>query len=112
MLVALLLFSQSFLTRQLVQVAHLVRDLDERRLNEAERSISTQLAFWQDGDPTEPSIVSRLVNPAYWERQCPLWFPTEDGVSVPKAAPVNQINALFDGWHIKCVGCLFLSSWY
>ncbi|KAJ7841314.1 peptidase S28 [Mycena olivaceomarginata] len=72
--------------------------------------ICTQLAFWQDGDPTEPSIVSRLVNPAYWERQCPLWFPTEDGVSVPKAAPVNQINALFDGWHIKENHLLFVNG--
>ncbi|KAJ7671591.1 serine carboxypeptidase S28-domain-containing protein [Mycena polygramma] len=72
--------------------------------------ICTQLAFWQDGDPTEPSIVSRLVNPAYWERQCPLWFPAEDGVAVPALAPVNQINAMFDGWNIKEKNMLFVNG--
>ncbi|KAJ7056562.1 peptidase S28 [Mycena amicta] len=72
--------------------------------------ICTQLAFWQDGDPTAPSIVSRLVNVAYWERQCPLWFPEEAGVAVPNAAPVNQINAMFDGWYINQERMLFVNG--
>ncbi|KAJ6468409.1 peptidase S28 [Mycena sanguinolenta] len=64
-------------------------------------TICTQLGFWQNGDDTEPSIVSRLIDVAYWERQCPLWFPAENGVSVPSLAPVNEINALFGGWDIR-----------
>lgn len=64
-------------------------------------NVSTQLGFWQDGDPTEPSIVSKQITVAYWERQCPLWFPSEEGVSVPKLAPVNQIDSLFGGWDIR-----------
>ncbi|KAJ6630993.1 serine carboxypeptidase S28-domain-containing protein [Mycena sp. CBHHK59/15] len=59
------------------------------------------LAFWQDGNPTAPSIVSKQVNVAYWERQCPLWFPTENGVSIPKASQVNHVNALYDGWYMR-----------
>ncbi|KAK7032840.1 serine carboxypeptidase S28-domain-containing protein [Favolaschia claudopus] len=70
----------------------------------------TQLGMWQDGDPTGPSIVSRFVNVAYWERQCPLYFPPENGVAVPKAAPANQVNARFDGWYINEDHMLFVNG--
>ncbi|KAF7375194.1 hypothetical protein MSAN_00406000 [Mycena sanguinolenta] len=73
-------------------------------------TICTQLGFWQDGDDTEPSIVSRLIDVAYWERQCPLWFPAEDGVSVPSLAPVDEINALFGGWDISEDRMLFVNG--
>ncbi|KAJ7039614.1 peptidase S28 [Mycena alexandri] len=72
--------------------------------------ICTQLGFWQDGDPTEPSIVSKQITVAYWERQCPLWFPSEEGVSVPKLAPVNQIDSLFGGWDISENHLLFVNG--
>ncbi|KAJ7650700.1 peptidase S28 [Roridomyces roridus] len=62
--------------------------------------ICNDLGFWQDGDPTGPSIVSKQVNVAYWERQCPLWFPPEDGVAVPASSPVDRVNSLYGGWDI------------
>ncbi|KAJ7454756.1 peptidase S28 [Mycena latifolia] len=72
--------------------------------------ICNDLAFWQDGDPTGPSIVSKQVNVAYWERQCPLWFPAEDGVSVPKMAPVAHVNKLYGGWDISENHMLFVNG--
>ncbi|KAJ7510413.1 serine carboxypeptidase S28-domain-containing protein [Mycena galericulata] len=72
--------------------------------------ICNDLAFWQNGDPTAPSIVSKQVNVAYWERQCPLYFPAEDGVSVPQMAPVNGVNTLYDGWDITEDRLLFVNG--
>jgi hypothetical protein len=74
--------------------------------------ISNDLAFWQNGDPAEPSIVSKQINVAYWERQCPLWFPTEDGVSIPKMSQVNHVNALYDGWDIRYVLLVWRSPFH
>lgn len=62
---------------------------------------SRDLGFWQDGDPTGPSIVSKLVNVAYWERQCPFWFPEEDGVSIPSKSGISAVNQKYDGWHLR-----------
>ncbi|KAF8207136.1 serine carboxypeptidase S28-domain-containing protein [Mycena galopus ATCC 62051] len=73
-------------------------------------TICTQLAFWQNGDVTAPSIVSRLIDVTYWERQCPLWFPAADGVSVPALAPVGGINAQFGGWDISEDHMLFVNG--
>ncbi|KAJ7678494.1 serine carboxypeptidase S28-domain-containing protein [Mycena rosella] len=72
--------------------------------------ICTDLGFWQNGDPTAPSIVSKQVTVEYWERQCPLWFPAEDGVSVPQLAPVAHVNKLYDGWNINQDHLLFVNG--
>ncbi|KAJ7106499.1 peptidase S28 [Mycena crocata] len=72
--------------------------------------ICTDLGFWQNGDPTGPSIVSKQVNVAYWERQCPLWFPEENGVAVPALAPVDHVNALYAGWDISEDHLLFVNG--
>ncbi|KAJ7510412.1 peptidase S28 [Mycena galericulata] len=72
--------------------------------------ICSDLALWQTGDPTAPSIVSKQVNVAYWERQCPLYFPAEDGVSIPQMAPVDEVNALYDGWDITEDRLLFVNG--
>ncbi|KAJ7086092.1 peptidase S28 [Mycena belliarum] len=72
--------------------------------------ICTELGFWQNGNPTGPSIVSKQVNVAYWERQCPLWFPPEDGVAVPARAQVNQVNWMYDGWDISEQHMLFVNG--
>ncbi|KAJ6629295.1 hypothetical protein B0H10DRAFT_1986494 [Mycena sp. CBHHK59/15] len=68
------------------------------------------LAFWQDSNPTAPSIVSKQVNIAYWVHQCPLWFPTENGISIPKASQVNHVNALYDGWYMSEDHLLFVNG--
>jgi hypothetical protein len=60
--------------------------------------------YWQDGaPPNRPSIVSRLVDRAYWERQCGLFFPpAEDGSTYGIAAgrTFEALNQYTGGWFI------------
>jgi hypothetical protein len=64
-------------------------------------------AYWQDGAPANtPTIVSRLVTAQYWQRQCGLFFPTEDGFtygSSPEHRPqrtTDTPNKETDGWFL------------
>lgn len=61
--------------------------------------------YWQDGAPTaQPSLVSRLVTPAYWQRQCSLFFPADPatGFTFGSARGVTEAdeNAYTGGWTI------------
>ena len=59
-------------------------------------------AYWQDGAPTNTSsIVSRLVNGAYWQRQCDLFFPAEGNYTYGSATgkTVDDVNAYTGGWN-------------
>ncbi|KAH8886065.1 endoprotease endo-Pro [Thozetella sp. PMI_491] len=61
------------------------------------------LAFWQDGAPEgTPSIVSRFSNAAYWQRQCPLYFPPSDGYTYGSGRGLTpeDFNAKYGGWDI------------
>jgi len=54
--------------------------------------------YWQDGAPQgQPTIVSRLVNKAYWRSQCPLWFP-EMTYGIAKGKSAATVNAHTGGW--------------
>ncbi|KAJ6548488.1 serine carboxypeptidase S28-domain-containing protein [Mycena capillaripes] len=70
----------------------------------------TQLAFWEVGQTEGPFIVSKLVDVEYAQRQCALYFPPEDGVSVPAVVPVDEINAVFGGWDISEDHMLFVNG--
>jgi hypothetical protein len=58
--------------------------------------------YWQDGAPADrPTIVSRLVDAAYWTRQCGLYFPpapdgTEYGIA--EGRTYEDVNGYTDGW--------------
>ena len=45
-------------------------------------------------------MVSRLVNNKYWERQCPLYFPPEDGFTygIARGDTEQKLNAWTGGW--------------
>lgn len=61
-------------------------------------------AFWQDGAPSDrPSIVSRLVDGAYWQRQCDLFFPTEGNYTYGSntGKTVTDVNKFTGGWSAK-----------
>lgn len=47
-----------------------------------------------------PTIVSRTVNAAYWQRQCPLFFPQEGSYTYGSAAgkTAADVNAYTKGW--------------
>ncbi|KAI1429081.1 serine carboxypeptidase S28-domain-containing protein [Xylaria sp. FL1777] len=54
--------------------------------------------YWQDGAPLgQTTLVSRLVNKAYWRAQCPLWFPgLKFGDAKGKSA--ESVNKYTGGW--------------
>ncbi|RDI83406.1 hypothetical protein Vi05172_g6642 [Venturia inaequalis] len=60
--------------------------------------------YWPTATPPDrPSIVPRLVNRAYWERQCALWFPTSPsgrtyGIAAGKTYEAQ--NAYTGGWSV------------
>jgi hypothetical protein len=59
--------------------------------------------YWQDSAPEgRASIVSRQVTRAYWERQCSLFFPEEDGHTYGIAAgkTFDTVNQYTGGWFI------------
>lgn len=60
-------------------------------------------AYWQDGAPSNvSSIVSRLIDPAYWQRQCGLFFPPEGDFTYGsnRGRTVDDVNAWTSGWDI------------
>lgn len=63
------------------------------------RSNFFRFEFWQDGAPKgQTTMVSRLVNKAYWRSQCTLWFPElETGIEEGKSA--SSVNAYTGGWN-------------
>ena len=76
-----------------------VSDLKSRLCNEP-------FDYWQDGAPRgRPTIVSRLIDAAYWQRQCILWFPTENGYTFSSnTSPdnnVHQVNKHTEGWRLE-----------
>ncbi|KAF4991400.1 hypothetical protein FDECE_14055 [Fusarium decemcellulare] len=57
--------------------------------------------WWPDGAPSSlPSIVSRLVNKPYWQRQCELFFPTQGNYTYGLASgrTVKEVNDFTGGW--------------
>ena len=58
-------------------------------------------AYWQDGAPKDtPTIVSRLVDGAYWQRQCDLFFPPEGNYTYGSKTgkTVDDVNKYTKGW--------------
>ncbi|KAF7899663.1 hypothetical protein EAF00_003999 [Botryotinia globosa] len=60
--------------------------------------------YWQDGAPkNRPTIVSRLIDANYWQRQCALFFPTEGNYTYAsaKGATVDRVNKYTKGWDLE-----------
>lgn len=58
--------------------------------------------YWQDGAPKNtPSIVSRFVTGDYWQNQCPLFFPEQDGFTYgsAKGKTAEDVNKYTKGWN-------------
>ncbi|KAJ5732680.1 Peptidase S28 [Penicillium malachiteum] len=59
--------------------------------------------YWQDGAPSDvQTIVSRTVNAEYWQRQCPLYFPTVNGYTYgsAKGKTAADVNSWTKGWDL------------
>ncbi|CAK5262521.1 unnamed protein product [Mycena citricolor] len=73
--------------------------------------VCNEVGFFQDASPKgTPSMVSRLIQPAYDLRQCQLMFP-EAFPTIPTAQSVKtaQTNSLYAGWNVS-VSNLFLAN--
>ncbi|KAJ4294699.1 hypothetical protein N0V88_004933 [Collariella sp. IMI 366227] len=56
--------------------------------------------WWQDGAPLlRPTLVSRLMNPAYWRKQCPLLFPGAKG-GITQGRRASHVNKWTGGWDV------------
>ncbi|KAF8518527.1 serine carboxypeptidase S28-domain-containing protein [Hysterangium stoloniferum] len=82
-------------------------------LDNAERSWMwsecNEVGYLQDGAPIIwPSLVTRLVQPSYDERQCSYMFPT--AFPQPTAPRVAETNAKFLGWDIDVERLFFANG--
>ncbi|KAH9858662.1 peptidase S28 [Lenzites betulinus] len=76
-------------------------------IDNADRSwtwiVCNEVGFYQEGAPLlHPTIVTRLVQPAYDERQCTYWFPEAfehlGHLPVPNVAATNKA---YNGWFVQ-----------
>ncbi len=57
--------------------------------------------YWQTGAPkTHESIVTRLMTPEYFLRQCPIYFPGFNQSEIPDKG-VSSLNNKLGGWFIN-----------
>lgn len=73
-------------------------------VNNSQRSwgwiVCNYMGFFQGGAPEgDPTIVSRLVDPAYYERWCTYYFP--EAFPTAAAPDVDAINKAYDGWFLS-----------
>ncbi|KAI0787192.1 peptidase S28 [Irpex lacteus] len=72
--------------------------------------VCNEVGFYQEGAPTNvPTLVTRLVQPAYDERQCNYWFPGAFGSDPTPQPNVDGINSAYHGWKMK-VDRLFFAN--
>ncbi|EJD01632.1 uncharacterized protein FOMMEDRAFT_111593 [Fomitiporia mediterranea MF3/22] len=71
--------------------------------------VCNQVGFFQDGAPEgTPSLVTRLVQPAYDERQCTYWFP--EAFSKPPTPNVASTNRAYGGWDLTADRLFFANG--
>ncbi|KAH8118755.1 peptidase S28 [Phellopilus nigrolimitatus] len=70
--------------------------------------VCNEVGFFQEGAPIgTPTVVTRLVQPAYDERQCTYWFPEKFKNATPP--DVAATNKAYDGWDLN-VNRLFFAN--
>ena len=62
-----------------------------------------EVGFFQEGAPKgHPTLVTRLVQPPYDERQCTYWFPEAYANLTHLPVPnVDATNKAYDGWFVQ-----------
>ncbi|KAI0725259.1 peptidase S28 [Fomitopsis betulina] len=71
--------------------------------------VCNEMGFFQDGAPEDvPTVVSRLVNASYWERQCVLMFP--EAFSEPPTPRANETNKVYEGWFVQADRLFFANG--
>ncbi|KDQ64462.1 hypothetical protein JAAARDRAFT_118335 [Jaapia argillacea MUCL 33604] len=82
-------------------------------INNAGRSwywiVCNEVGFLQDGAPSNwPTLVSRLIQPVYDERQCQQMFP--EAFPTYPVPNVNATNARYRGWYVQVNQLLFANG--
>ena len=68
-----------------------------------------EVGFFQDGAPEgTPTLASRLVQPAYDERQCTYWFP--QAFPKPHGPDVDAVNKAYGGWDVNIERLFFANG--
>ncbi|EJF57333.1 hypothetical protein DICSQDRAFT_69770 [Dichomitus squalens LYAD-421 SS1] len=81
----------------------------------AERSwqwlLCTQFGFQFDGAPaSQPTIASRIVTPAWGERQCGYRFPGAFGYNATASPDAAGLNSAYKGWDTTAEHLIFASG--
>ncbi|EIW61562.1 peptidase S28 [Trametes versicolor FP-101664 SS1] len=64
--------------------------------------VCNEVGFYQEGAPiNHPTLVTRLVQPAYDERQCTYWFPEAFPIGTLPVPRVDQTNKAYHGWFVN-----------
>lgn len=84
---------------------------DEKNPNRAWLwQVCTEYAYWQTGAPIwHPTIVSRKLNTAWFQRQCPLTFGEH---AVPHRPIWRKINKEYEGWNTRLDRVYYLDGEY
>ncbi|KAI0332897.1 peptidase S28 [Cubamyces sp. BRFM 1775] len=73
--------------------------------------LCNEFGFWQVGAPaTSPALVSRLITPAYWERQCTYYFPEVFSSPPDTSAAASRTNQKYGGWNVSTERLIFLNG--
>lgn len=68
-----------------------------------------EVGFFQEGAPDgTPTLATRLVQPAYDERQCTYWFPK--AFPRPRAPTVDAVNRAYTGWNVNIERLFFANG--
>ncbi|TDL29923.1 peptidase S28 [Rickenella mellea] len=72
--------------------------------------VCNELGFFQDGAPTnQPTLVSRIIQPAYDLRQCAHWFPSQFPNAAAQMPNTTVTNTRYQGWNVA-VDRLFFAN--
>jgi len=61
--------------------------------------VCREIGFYGTGAPAGPTLVSRLIRPDYYERQCTLMF--REAFSQPPVPDTVRTNAKYHGWSVN-----------
>ncbi|OBZ70209.1 putative serine protease K12H4.7 [Grifola frondosa] len=84
-------------------------------INNANRSwnwiVCNEVGFFQEGAPVgHPTLVTRLVQPPYDERQCVYMFPETFSLSHLPVPNVAKTNQAYDGWNVHATRLFFANG--
>ncbi|KDQ19648.1 hypothetical protein BOTBODRAFT_444845 [Botryobasidium botryosum FD-172 SS1] len=73
--------------------------------------LCNDLGFWMGGAPSSlPTLVSRLITPAYFNRQCSNYFPKAFPTDTSADPKAQDVNAKYGGWNVTAPRVFFANG--